>query len=67
MQLGIHGMCQSSYVTEVSKETAELSITQDVDINNCRLKAAKYKGMATAVLDEVSRQVREGLASYAPS
>lgn len=51
-------MCQSSYATDMKRETRELSVTQVVDINNCREKAARYTGMATTVLDNVSKQVR---------
>lgn len=50
-------MCQSTYVTEMNNETKELSVTQVVDIHNCRDKAAKYTGVAMAVLDDVSKQV----------
>lgn len=37
-----------------------MSVTQVVDVNNCRERAALYRGLATAVLDPISRQV--GLA-----
>lgn len=50
-------MCQSSYVIEMDKKLKELNITQVVDISNCREKAARYTGMAAAVLDKVSKQV----------
>lgn len=50
-------MCQSSYVTEMVGETKDLRVTQVVDVNNCREKAAQYTGMAMAALDNVSRQV----------
>lgn len=41
----------------MNHETKELSVTQVVDINNCRDKAEKYTGVAMAVLDDVSKQV----------
>lgn len=41
----------------MNDETKELSVTQVVDIDNCRDKAAKYTGVATAVLDNISKQV----------
>ncbi|XP_068447341.1 vitellogenin 3, phosvitinless [Clinocottus analis] len=62
-EAGIHGKCQSSYATEINGETKVMSITQVVDVDNCREKAVKYKGMATAVLDQVSRQRGESVVS----
>lgn len=56
--MGIHGKCQSNYATEEDKETKDMTITQVVDLSNCREKAAIYRGMATAVLDQVAKQVR---------
>lgn len=41
----------------MNDETKELSVTQVVDIDNCREKAAMYTGIATAVLDNISKQV----------
>lgn len=41
----------------MDRKTEELSVTQVVDISNCREKAALYTGMAMAVLDNVSKQV----------
>lgn len=38
-------------------ETKDMTITQVVDIGGCREKAAIYRGMAAAVLDNVSKQV----------
>lgn len=38
-------------------ETKDMTITQVVDVSGCREKAAIYRGMATAVLDKVSKQV----------
>lgn len=49
----------------MNRETRELSVTQVVDINNCREKAARYTGMATTVLDNVSKQVRPPLSTAA--
>lgn len=34
-----------------------MKVTQEVDINDCSEKAELYSGMATAVLDKVSKQV----------
>uniref|UniRef100_A0A8C3A5Q8 Vitellogenin 3, phosvitinless n=1 Tax=Cyclopterus lumpus TaxID=8103 RepID=A0A8C3A5Q8_CYCLU len=62
-EAGIHGKCQSSYATEINAETNDMTITQVVDVNNCREKAAIYKGLATAVLDPVSRQRGESVVS----
>lgn len=50
-------MCQSNYVTEMDSETKDLSITQVVDISNCRELAMLNTGMAMAVLDNISKQV----------
>lgn len=38
-------------------ETKDMTITQVVDISGCKEKAAIYRGMATAVYDDVSKQV----------
>lgn len=38
-------------------ETQDMTITQVVDVNNCREKAAMYTGMATAVEDKISKEV----------
>uniref|UniRef100_H3C2Y7 Vitellogenin 3, phosvitinless n=1 Tax=Tetraodon nigroviridis TaxID=99883 RepID=H3C2Y7_TETNG len=62
-EVGIHGMCQSSYVTEMDRKTKDLSITQVVDVSNCREKAALYTGMAMAVLDNISKQKGESVVS----
>nr|AQV08209.1 vitellogenin C [Seriola lalandi] len=40
-----------------------MTITQVVDVTNCREKAAIYRGMATAVLDQVSKQRGESVIS----
>ncbi|CAJ1060716.1 vitellogenin 3%2C phosvitinless [Xyrichtys novacula] len=62
-EIGIHGKCQSNYATEENMETKDMTITQVVDINNCREKAAIYRGMATAVLDKVAKQKGESIIS----
>ncbi|XP_023266800.1 vitellogenin-like [Seriola lalandi dorsalis] len=62
-EVGIHGKCQSNYATEENKETKDMTITQVVDVTNCREKAAIYRGMATAVLDQVSKQRGESVIS----
>lgn len=56
LQVGIHGKCQSNYATEENVKTNDMTITQVVDVTNCREKAAIYRGMATAVLDKESKQ-----------
>ncbi|XP_034737765.1 vitellogenin 3, phosvitinless [Etheostoma cragini] len=62
-EAGIHGICPSNYATEVNMETKDMTITQVVDISNCREKVAMYKGMATAVFDKVSKQRGESVIS----
>ncbi|KAM7011880.1 vitellogenin 3, phosvitinless [Tautogolabrus adspersus] len=62
-ETGIHGKCQSSYATEENVETKDMTITQVVDLNNCKEKAAIYRGMATAVLDKVAKQKGESVIS----
>ncbi|XP_058494704.1 vitellogenin 3, phosvitinless [Solea solea] len=62
-EVSIHGKCQSSYATEENKETKDMTITQVVDLSNCREKAAIYRGMATAVLDHVAKQRGESVVS----
>lgn len=44
-------------------EAKNVTISQVVDVTKCREKAEKYKGMATAVVDKLSKQV--GLLSHA--
>ncbi|XP_034085695.1 vitellogenin 3, phosvitinless isoform X2 [Gymnodraco acuticeps] len=51
-EASIHGMCQSNYATEQDVNTKDMYITQVVDVSNCKEKAAIYRGMATAVLDQ---------------
>lgn len=34
-----------------------MTVTQVVDVTNCREKAERYRGMATAVLDDISKKV----------
>uniref|UniRef100_A0A8D0AVV6 Vitellogenin 3, phosvitinless n=1 Tax=Sander lucioperca TaxID=283035 RepID=A0A8D0AVV6_SANLU len=62
-ETGIHGMCPSNYATEVNAETKDMTITQVVDVGNCREKAVMYRGMATAVFDQVSKQRGESVIS----
>ncbi|XP_060890985.1 vitellogenin 3, phosvitinless [Labrus mixtus] len=62
-EIGIHGKCQSNYATEENVETKDMTITQVVDLNNCKEKAAIYSGMASAVLDKVSKQKGESVIS----
>ncbi|XP_068563229.1 vitellogenin 3, phosvitinless [Cebidichthys violaceus] len=62
-EAGIHGNCQSNYATEVNAETKDMTITQVVDVNNCREKADIYRGMATAVLDEDAKTRGESIIS----
>ncbi|XP_071344089.1 vitellogenin 3, phosvitinless [Trachinotus anak] len=62
-EVGIYGKCQSNYATEENKETKDMTVTQVVDVTNCREKAAIYRGMATAVLDQVSKQRGESAIS----
>ncbi|XP_076582051.1 vitellogenin 3, phosvitinless [Chaetodon auriga] len=62
-EVGIHGKCQSNYATEENVQTKDMTITQVVDVSGCREKAAIYRGMATAVLDKVSRQRGESVIS----
>ncbi|KAE8294103.1 Vitellogenin [Larimichthys crocea] len=63
VEVGIHGKCQSNYATEENVETHDLTITQVVDLNGCSEKAAIYRGMATAVVDEVAKQRGESIIS----
>nr|AFA26671.1 vitellogenin C [Dicentrarchus labrax] len=62
-EVGIHGKCQSNYATEENMETKDMTITQVVDVSGCREKAAIYRGMATAVLDKISKQRGESVIS----
>ncbi|XP_042368565.1 vitellogenin 3, phosvitinless [Plectropomus leopardus] len=62
-EIGIHGKCQSNYAIEENEETKDMTITQVVDVTNCREKAAIYRGMATAVLDQVAKQRGESVIS----
>nr|XP_057930076.1 vitellogenin 3, phosvitinless [Doryrhamphus excisus] len=62
-EVGIHGMCQSNYAIEENQETRDMTVTQVVDVTNCREKAAKYSGMATAVLDDIAKQKGSSIVS----
>ncbi|KAI9519363.1 hypothetical protein NQZ68_029530 [Dissostichus eleginoides] len=60
-EASIHGMCQSNYATEQDVKTKDMHITQVVDVSNCKEKAAIYRGMATAVLDQDAKQRGESV------
>ncbi|XP_062279606.1 vitellogenin 3, phosvitinless isoform X2 [Scomber scombrus] len=62
-EVGIHGKCHSNYATEENVKTNDMTITQVVDVTNCREKAEIYRGMATAVLDKESKQRGESVIS----
>uniref|UniRef100_A0A3B4H4M0 Vitellogenin-like n=1 Tax=Pundamilia nyererei TaxID=303518 RepID=A0A3B4H4M0_9CICH len=62
-EVGIHGMCQNNYATEINKQTNNMNITQVVDIDHCRIKAAVQNGMAFAVLDKETKQRGESMFS----
>ncbi|XP_054458092.1 vitellogenin 3, phosvitinless [Anoplopoma fimbria] len=62
-EAGIHGQCQSNYATELNAETKDMTITKVVDVSNCREKAAIYRGLAAAVLNQVSQQRGESIIS----
>ncbi|KAL6108038.1 uncharacterized protein ACO6RY_18668 [Pungitius sinensis] len=62
-EASVHGVCPSHYGAEVNEETKDMTITQVVDIKNCREKAAIYKGLATAVLDDVGKQRGESVVT----
>ncbi|KAL7866720.1 hypothetical protein AOLI_G00145340 [Acnodon oligacanthus] len=55
-ELGIHGVCHSVYAVEENAASKELYVTQIVDINDCRQKAAMYQGMALAEENKNSQQ-----------
>lgn len=57
-QTTIHGKCPSYYSTVIHKDTSDMTITQVVDIAGCKEKAELYSGMAAAMLDDVTKQVR---------
>ncbi|XP_041695037.2 vitellogenin 3, phosvitinless [Coregonus clupeaformis] len=62
-EFGIHGLCQSTYAIEEDANSQELSVTQIVDINNCKEKAAIYRGMALAVDDKLSKERGDSVIS----
>ncbi|XP_057697303.1 vitellogenin 3, phosvitinless [Corythoichthys intestinalis] len=62
-EAGIHGMCQSNYAIDENKETRDMTITQVVDVTNCREKAERYRGMATTVLDNLSKKRGDSIVS----
>ncbi|XP_039509562.1 vitellogenin 3, phosvitinless [Pimephales promelas] len=63
VELGIHGVCQSSYIVEEDSNAKELMVTQMVDIKNCQQPAALYRGMAHAPEDKLSKQRGESVVS----
>uniref|UniRef100_A0AAZ3PU67 Vitellogenin domain-containing protein n=1 Tax=Oncorhynchus tshawytscha TaxID=74940 RepID=A0AAZ3PU67_ONCTS len=62
-EFGIHGLCQSTYANEEDANSQELSVTQIVDINNCKKKAAIYRGMALAVDNKLSKERGDSVIS----
>ncbi|KAM4575550.1 vitellogenin 3, phosvitinless [Fundulus diaphanus] len=62
-ETGIHGKCQSNYAIEENEETKDWVITQVVDVNNCKEKAAMYRGMATTVVDKLSKERGDSVIS----
>ncbi|XP_058648511.1 vitellogenin 3, phosvitinless [Onychostoma macrolepis] len=63
VELGIHGVCQSSYTIEEDNNAKELKVTQMVDVTNCQQSAALYRGMALAPEDKLSKQRGESVVS----
>ncbi|XP_051532311.1 vitellogenin-like [Myxocyprinus asiaticus] len=63
VELGIHGVCQSSYTVEEDANAKELMVTQMVDTTNCQQPSALYRGMALAPEDKLSRQRGESVVS----
>lgn len=64
LQVGIHGKCQSNYAIEENSKTNDWTITQVVDVTNCREKAEVFRGMANTVEDQLSKEVFYLLSSY---
>ncbi|XP_041912175.1 vitellogenin 3, phosvitinless [Alosa sapidissima] len=62
-ELGIHGLCKSSYVIEEDEHSTELSVTQVVDIRGCRQRAEISTGMALAIENELSKQRGERIVA----
>lgn len=56
-QFGLHGKCQSNYAIEEDTKTNDWTVTQVVDVTNCREKAEMFRGMAHAVDDKLSEEV----------
>nr|XP_055040397.1 vitellogenin 3, phosvitinless [Misgurnus anguillicaudatus] len=63
LELGIHGVCQSSYTVEEDPSAKELTLTQLVDISNCQQPAALYRGMALATEDKLNKQRGDNIVS----
>uniref|UniRef100_A0A4W4HER4 Vitellogenin domain-containing protein n=1 Tax=Electrophorus electricus TaxID=8005 RepID=A0A4W4HER4_ELEEL len=62
-EVGIHGVCQSSYVIEENTTTKELYVTQVVDIANCQQKVAIYDGMALTEENKISKERGENVVA----
>uniref|UniRef100_A0A672HI71 Vitellogenin 3, phosvitinless n=1 Tax=Salarias fasciatus TaxID=181472 RepID=A0A672HI71_SALFA len=62
-EIGIHGICQTNYAIEGIPEGEDVTVTQVVDVSNCREKAEMYKGMAAAMPDKSSRQRGQSVIS----
>ncbi|NP_571340.1 vitellogenin 3, phosvitinless precursor [Danio rerio] len=63
IELGIHGLCQSSYTVDEDSNAKELIVTRIVDITNCQQPASLYRGMALAPEDKLSKQRGESVVS----
>ncbi|XP_010904322.2 vitellogenin 3, phosvitinless [Esox lucius] len=55
-EFGIHGLCLSTYAIVEDSHSQDLEVTHVVDTNNCREKAAIYRGMALAVVNKLSKE-----------
>ncbi|KAM6963044.1 vitellogenin 3, phosvitinless [Aplochiton taeniatus] len=62
-EAGIHGTCQSNYAVKEDTNSKDITITQVVDISNCREKALFDSGMALAVPDKISQERGESVIS----
>nr|ACI30219.1 vitellogenin C [Xenotoca eiseni] len=62
-ETGIHGKCQSNYAIEENEGTNDWTITQVVDVTNCKEKAAMYRGTAITVVDKLSKERGESVIS----
>ncbi|XP_037554173.1 vitellogenin 3, phosvitinless [Nematolebias whitei] len=55
-EFGLHGKCQSNYAIEEDTKTNDWTVTQVVDVTNCREKAEMFRGMAHAMDDKLSEE-----------